>query len=320
MKKRILSILLALAMLITMIPLMTMTAFADEQLTIESYLMDRRLPVRSIFGNRPPFDSWKTPIGKSAFLSESMSMTIDGDVFHHYSLTFNYNEKEVSIPWDTPLVKSRTYYRCTTDDGITCTFNDFGNYLTSIEVEGSKKFNGTYTKRILAPVDTAVENLASIKISAQKLIGDALGDGTAPVVGAYFDAGLEAVAKANTIDEVKEAAYKYIGLIYESKAVVETRISQNKLKANKNGKIVVSFKAPELKPIVGYVVQRATDKNFSKNVKTFNTKKTSFTNTKNLKKGRRYYYQVYAKVQLSDGKIVTTNLSNIRYIKCKKTR
>lgn len=102
-----------------------------------------------------------------------------------------------------------------------------------------------------------------------------------------------------------------------------------KLKAYKNGKIKVKFKNLKIKAgakVVRYQIYRATKKNFKKNLRKYTIKRTknkknyNWINTKKLKKGKKYYYKVRARVKLSDGTYAYTKWSNVKAIKCKKTR
>ena len=152
------------------------------------------------------------------------------------------------------------------------------------------------------------------------------------LVGAGIAAGITAatVGTIHTVKAIKnykaekaaeEAARKAAEELEAAKALVEaTALTQNKLTVNKNGSIKVSYNASDLDGVVGYEIERATDKAFTKSVKTYNTAKTTLTNSKNLKKGTKYFYRVRAKVELADGSIAYTDWSNTRYIKATKTR
>ena len=117
--------------------------------------------------------------------------------------------------------------------------------------------------------------------------------------------------------ELRAAAEK---LAAERKLAEETKLVQNKLQLTSKGSFKVSFVAPALDGIVNYEIQRATDKEFTKSLKTYTTSKLTLTNSKNLKKGTKYYFRVRANVQLSDSSVVATDWSNVRYTKATKTR
>ena len=66
----------------------------------------------------------------------------------------------------------------------------------------------------------------------------------------------------------------------------------------------------------GYQVWRSTkaNKGFKKMI---TTKKMSYKNTKNLKKGTTYYYRVRAYARTAEGKLVFSDFSNKAYRKAK---
>lgn len=166
--------------------------------------------------------------------------------------------------------------------------------------------------------------LAEAKTNANAALLEAVGDCTDDAVKALFDKGCEAVAAAATADDVMLATVEYVNRIGEVKTILGTKITQNKLKAYKNGKIKVSFVNPELAGTVDYQVVRSTKKDFSKSLKTYTVKakdaKTlTMTNAKTLKKGTKYYYKVRANVQLAEGSVISTDWSNVKYATCKKT-
>lgn len=115
------------------------------------------------------------------------------------------------------------------------------------------------------------------------------------------------------------------------KALVnKTAIKLNTLTAYKNGKIKLSFNRATWdksngKKVKTYQIYRSTKKNSGfKRVATITNSKTSktvtYTNSKSLKKGKRYYYKVRGRIKLSNGKYAYTKWSNVKSIKCKKTR
>ena len=166
--------------------------------------------------------------------------------------------------------------------------------------------------------------LEEAKTTAQQALNEALGGSQNATVNELFNTGYKAIESATTPDEVMTATVDAVNLINAAKTVVATKISQNKLTANKNGKIKVSFKNPGLDGTASYQIVRSTKKDFSKNKKTYSVKAKdqntlTLTNAKNLKKDTKYYYRVRAKVQLSDGTVVWSKWSNVRSATCKKT-
>ena len=130
------------------------------------------------------------------------------------------------------------------------------------------------------------------------------------------------VGTIHTIKAIKSCkAKKATEILPEAKALVEaTAPMQNDLVAKKNGIIVVSYVGPELEGVLGYEIERATDKDFTKNVVTYKNKKLVRYNLMNLKKGTTYFYRVRAKVKLADGSIAYTDWSNAKSIKATRTR
>ena len=170
----------------------------------------------------------------------------------------------------------------------------------------------------------AARLLEEARTNAVQAIKEAAGDNTADIVKSFCDNGYDAINSAKTADEIMAATVESVNLITEAKTVLETKLSQNKLKAYKNGKIKVSFENPAIEGAVNYKVVRSTKKDFSKNLKTYTVKvkdqdTLTLTNAKNLKKGTKYYYRVKANVKLSDGSVISTDWSNTRSAVCKKT-
>ena len=136
-----------------------------------------------------------------------------------------------------------------------------------------------------------------------------------------------------TVEEVMFGIDKYVEQIRADEATAAlVKAAKGKLikaTAYKNGKVKLSFKNLKIKKgakAVRYQVYRSTSKNFKKNLKkytfkrTANTKNYTWTNAKKLKKNTKYYYKVRVRVQLADGSYVYTKWSNVKSIKCKKTR
>lgn len=107
--------------------------------------------------------------------------------------------------------------------------------------------------------------------------------------------------------------------------VKQAKPSQS-VKAKKNKKISVSFKNLSFGNLVAddsvkYTVQRSTNKNFKKSVKSKTLKGTSstvkYTDSKKLKKGTKYYYRVRGTAVLSDGSKVNSKWSSVKSAKCK---
>ncbi len=92
-----------------------------------------------------------------------------------------------------------------------------------------------------------------------------------------------------------------------------TKTSIKKLKNIKGKKIKVTIKQ---KKGYSYQIQIASNKRFTKNMKKYNTSKTSYT-IKKLKKGKTYYVRVRTCKKI-DGKKYYSKWSNIKKIKIKK--
>lgn len=158
-------------------------------------------------------------------------------------------------------------------------------------------------------------------------------DKLAEEVTSDSDKAIVATAKADLAalkyDSTKTLAENEISArsIAEAAFVHVDKVIQTKLKAYKNGKIKVSWKALTLKDswkVDTYQVYRKVGKKgkykLFRTVKLGKKKTITYKNTKKLKKGKTYYYKVRGKVKLSDGTYAYTKWSNVKHIKCKKTR
>ena len=110
-----------------------------------------------------------------------------------------------------------------------------------------------------------------------------------------------------------------------SALVKAAKVDLVKATAQKNGKIKLTFKGLTLnngKKVDTYQIYRKVKGGEYKRFAT--VKRTSdantWTNAKKLKKGKKYYYKVRGRVQLSSGKYVYTKWSNVKSAKCLKTR
>ncbi len=110
-----------------------------------------------------------------------------------------------------------------------------------------------------------------------------------------------------------------------SKSITSKKSALTKLTASKK-KIKMSIKAVSIgeNKITEYQIYRSTNKNFKKGLKKYIVKLTdvskstlSYTDTKSLKKGTKYFYKVRGVVAGSNGKPVYTKWSGNKSIKSK---
>lgn len=110
--------------------------------------------------------------------------------------------------------------------------------------------------------------------------------------------------------------------IKDSASIKAAKITQKKPVANKNGKIAVkiSVKSVGDAKIAQYQIYRSTSKNFKKGLKKITVKildptqsTVTYTDSKGLKKGKKYYYKVRGVV---DGKTYT-KWSSVKNVKRK---
>ena len=90
--------------------------------------------------------------------------------------------------------------------------------------------------------------------------------------------------------------------------------------AKKNGSIKLSWKKISDISVDRYVIYRSSKKNSGyKKIATVKSNKKTYTDSKKLKKGKKYYYKIkaYKKVE---GKKIYTQYSAIKSAKCKKSR
>ena len=357
MKKRFLSILLSLAMVLTMIPFATMTAFADQasySLTINTKALQKNVDlinkiktVEDICSITPSeakvanSEIWFFQKGHSGMLGAKyhyrvneqkwidvpayltyveptevdlsdvdfaiVELIFEGDMAQ-YNLNLNVNGKSFG---ENEKISALSYISDVEKDAYA--FNASGNLLLYIRDDFSGKSNNSTNSFALGGTVLAVA--AGIGVATVGTIA------TVKAIKNYKAEEASKVAEEEAAKKAAEEEAKRIAELEAAKALVEaTALTQNKLVANKNGSIKVSFEASTLDGVVGYEIQRATDKDFTENVKTYNNKKLVRNNSKNLKKGTRYFYRVRAKVELADGSIAYTDWSNTRYIKATKTR
>lgn len=119
----------------------------------------------------------------------------------------------------------------------------------------------------------------------------------------------------------------YSKMMKETQEFNEIKIVQLKPQAKKKA-VLVSFKTSKLVmadrvPVISakYQIKRATNKKFTKGVKT-NTKKASKKSkltykSKKLKKGKRYYYKVRGVITFTDGTTIHTKWSKVKSAKAK---
>ena len=117
--------------------------------------------------------------------------------------------------------------------------------------------------------------------------------------------------------DISDTAYdKLVAL----EKVVDKAVTSLKLNASskaKKGSITVKWTVKGNAAVAeGYQVWKSTKANKGYK-KAFTTKKTSYKNTKGLKKGTRYYYKVRAYATAADGTIMYSDWSNKAYRKAK---
>ena len=105
----------------------------------------------------------------------------------------------------------------------------------------------------------------------------------------------------------------------------ESKIILSKISAYKSGKIKLTFKGLKLKDgqkVTKYQIYRKVKGGNYKRIATVTRTKSknTYTNTKHLKKGKKYYYKIRGVVKLSDGSYAHTGWSKVQTAKCKRTR
>ena len=119
--------------------------------------------------------------------------------------------------------------------------------------------------------------------------------------------GADKLAFQNLIDAEEALGLAAIGDVQTLKLTAKSTA--------KKGSITIKWTAKGVAEVDGYQVWKSTkaNKGFKK---AFTTKKTSYKNTKDLKKGKTYYYKVRA-YKVVDGKNVYSDWSNKAYRKAK---
>ena len=180
----------------------------------------------------------------------------------------------------------------------------------------TKELKAVQTAANLIPVNVTEADKATVE-NARKLY-DAF-------VEEYTDYGKEVNDAYNAVAELTkttlraiEAAEATLGLNTEDPAMA---VKAFKIKASSKatkGTMTISWRVidGDKSAAKGYQVWRSTkaNKGFKKMI---TTKKMTYKNTKNLKKGTTYYYRVRAYARTAEGKLVFSDFSNKAYRKAK---
>ena len=153
---------------------------------------------------------------------------------------------------------------------------------------------------------TAHTGYANVKLSSPSRAGYIF-------KGWYTNKKFTKKSKITTISKTKKGAItlyaKWEKVKKPSKVTIKT------VKSSKSATLTVTTK--KVTSATGYEIKIATDKKFTKNVKTYTTKKLS-TTFKSLKKGKTYYVKVRAYKLDSANKKVYGSYSSVKSIKVKK--
>lgn len=175
----------------------------------------------------------------------------------------------------------------------------------------------------LKEAKAAAEKAVKESVAEEELVGE---------VKMVYEKAVEVINAADTLEKVDAAKALYVQMMGTTKAVNAVKVVQLNPVRKKTGTILVNFEKAELIAAddatvasVKYTVKRATNSKFTKNVKTYTKKsgesdKVTFVNSKNLKKGKRYYYKIRGAVTFTDGTVVHTKWSKWRSKVAKKTK
>lgn len=147
-----------------------------------------------------------------------------------------------------------------------------------------------------------------------------------------YDKANAEIAAASDEAAVNTIRAKYVAMAKNITIIRGVKPVQTKPSAKKNGKINIGFKTASYTDadsynakVYKYQIYRSTNSSFTKNVKKYKKyewleSKSTYTNSKNLKKGKKYYFKVRGVVELDEGITVYTDWSDTKSVKCKKTR
>lgn len=102
--------------------------------------------------------------------------------------------------------------------------------------------------------------------------------------------------------------------------VKSVKVTSAKATAKATGKITVTWKKLKTVDVDKYIVYRSTKKNSGfKKVGSVSATMKTYTDAKNLKKGKKYYYKVRGYVKIDNKNVYTKYSAVTKYAKCKKT-
>ena len=170
---------------------------------------------------------------------------------------------------------------------------------------------GTETVTVPVPTTLRYENISCMYVDNGKVVEGV--KKIAQTTSAFtFQTGHNSLYRLTTAEIAKKQIKPLVN---------DATVYQKSLTAYKNGKIKISWKIAKGYDVDRYQIWRATKKNGKyKKLKVVTNGALSHINTKNLKKGKKYYYKVRGSVQMDDGTWAYTKWSKVRYAKCKKTR
>ncbi len=278
--------------------------------------------IKAIFAEKPKYDITVKSDGNGSAKADSEKA---------------YEGKTVTLTTTPNQGYKFKEWKIISPEGLVITNNRFTMLAEAVEVEAIFEKSSVVTPPsggipggiVLPPAD-ASEEVTTAKGEAVKAIDEALSAQTfsgdeqkkADEIKKDFEAKLE---KAETVEEVKklrEEALAAIDKLWSDeelslKEKVEAvskadLIAKTKVSSTKGGKraIRISWNKIEGLDFDGYEIYRSTNKTkFGKTpVKTSEGTKTSYLNTKNLRKGKTYYYKLKA-FKMINGEKVYTNFS-----------